>query len=182
MRGARVAPMGRSYKNVCRSAPWARPRVCDPYRSHPRIDARRCDMDSRSGHRALRRGRTALPNHVYHLTVTTQGRTPFFDDFAAACAAAACFEDPVLLGDSRMLAWVLMPDHAHWLLQLGESAGLIATVSRLKSASSRAANKTLGRNGHLWSSAFHDRALRRDRESTRLNSSHYCASRIPSSA
>src|SRR3546814_16369513 len=90
-----------------------------------------------------------LPNHVYHLTVTTQGRTPFFDDFAAACAAAACFEDPVLLGDSRMLAWVLMPDHAHWLLQLGESAGLIATVSRLKSASSRAANKTLGRNGHL---------------------------------
>lgn len=121
-------------------------------------------MESRAGHRALRRGRVSLPHQIYHLTIPTRDRVPFFVDFATACAAASCFERKALLGDAQMLAWVLMPDHAHWLLQLGESAGLIATVSRLKSASSRAANKTLGRNGHLWSSAFHDRALRRDED------------------
>ena len=63
-----------------------------------------------------------------------------------------------------MLAWVLMPDHAHWLLQLGESADLAAAVNRLKSGSTRAANRTLGRNGPLWAHAFHDRALRRDED------------------
>jgi REP element-mobilizing transposase RayT len=59
-----------------------------------------------------------------------------------------------------MLAWVLMPDHAHWLIQLGEADNLDALVRRLKSASARGANRMLRRNGVLWARAFHDHALR----------------------
>lgn len=121
-------------------------------------------MESRSGHRALRRGRVALPNQIYHLTATTRRRAPFFSDFVVARAAAACFEDSVLLGDTRVLAWVLMPDHAHWLLQLGESADLVMTMNRWKSASARAANLALDRTGPLWAHGFHDRALRREQD------------------
>ncbi len=63
-----------------------------------------------------------------------------------------------------MLAWVLMPDHAHWLLRLGERDSLAIVVSRLKSASARCVNRVLGTQGTLWSAAFHDRAIRRDED------------------
>ena len=116
------------------------------------------------GHAALRRGRVSIPGQVYHLTVTTRLRKPVFVDFGAACEAARCFEDAAMLGDSRMLAWVLMPDHAHWLLQLGELDSLTRIVVRLKSSSSRKANRVLGTKGSLWSRAFHDHALREEEE------------------
>lgn len=112
------------------------------------------------GSRALRKGRTSLPGHSYLVTTVTRERKRVFEDFAAGCAAARCFEDSLVLGDARMLAWVLMPDHAHWLMQLGSSDALDAVVNRLKSASARNVNRTLHRSGPLWASGYHDRALR----------------------
>lgn len=118
----------------------------------------------RPGHLALRRGRVSVGHTVYLVTATTTARQPFFKHFAAACSACHCFDDRVLLGDSRMLAWVLMPDHVHWLLQLGEVDRLSDVVGRLKSASSRHANRTLNRTGSLWTKAFHDHALREEED------------------
>lgn len=66
------------------------------------------------GHAALRKGRVSVPNGVYLVTATTIERTKVFENFHAACAASRCFEDRRLLGNAAMLAWVLMPDHAHW--------------------------------------------------------------------
>jgi len=63
-----------------------------------------------------------------------------------------------------MLAWVLMPDHAHWLLQLQGGETLATVVSRLKAASARSANEVLNRSGPLWQRAYHDRALRKDEQ------------------
>jgi len=117
---------------------------------------------SHSGHRALRKGRASLPNHVYHLTVATLRRAPVFADHRAARAACRRFEDAALLGDARMLAWVLMPDHAHWLLELGESKSLQKVVESLKSFSALDANIALGRRGALWGRAYHDRGLRHE--------------------
>jgi REP element-mobilizing transposase RayT len=53
-----------------------------------------------------------------------------------------------------------MPDHAHWLMQLGENDPLSPVVNRFKSASSRLVNRELARQGSLWEQAYHDRALR----------------------
>jgi putative transposase len=124
----------------------------------------RMDVAAKPGQAALRRGRISLPGQVYHVTTTTQGREPIFNLPEAAFAAAACFHAPGLTGDARLLCWVLMPDHAHWLLQLGERDGLACVVCRLKSASARAANAALGRSGAVWSRAFHDHALRCDED------------------
>ena len=112
------------------------------------------------GHRALRKGRSSGPNQVYLLTVTTVGRMPFFADHRAAWVACRRFEDGRLLADARMLAWVLMPDHAHWMLQLGAEKSLQKTVESLKAFTAREVNTTLGRRGALWARAYHDRALR----------------------
>jgi putative transposase len=115
---------------------------------------------SRPVHQALRKGRVSLANHAYLITTTTLDRQPFFNKFNAGCAAARCFENAAILGDAKMLSWVLMPDHAHWLLQLGETDELDIVVNRLKSSSSRLANRVLHRQGMLWAPAYHDHALR----------------------
>jgi len=117
-----------------------------------------------SGTRALRRGRVSMPHQVYLVTSATLQRQRFFSDFPAGCAAARCFEHPAILGDARMLAWVLMPDHVHWLLQLGAKDTLSLVVNRLKSASARLANQALNRSGVLWEPAFHDHALRSEED------------------
>ncbi len=131
--------------------------------------SRRTLMDERysyktQGNAALRRGRASICNTAYLITTTTQNRKPLFTHFPAACSAARCFEDATLLRNSRMLAWVLMPDHAHWLLRLGETDNLDEVIGRLKSASSRNANRALNRTGPLWSKAFHDHALRKEED------------------
>ena len=87
---------------------------------------------------------------------------PLFADPSAATAACRCFEAPELLRDTRMLTWVLMPDHAHWLVELGEGHWLLGLVHALKTFSARNVNLALGRSGPVWARAFHDRALRCD--------------------
>ena len=116
------------------------------------------------GHRELRRGRVSLPGQVYHVTTTTRDRRPWFSDFHVACEAVRAFSTPLALGDAALLAWVLMPDHVHWLLQLGERLPLEAVVARMKATSGVRANRMLFRAGALWTPAFHDRALRRDED------------------
>lgn len=118
----------------------------------------------KSGHCALRKGRVSLPNHAYLVTTTTLNREPFFVDFEVACAAAKCFEKPELLGDAQLLAWVLMPDHVHWLIQLGLHDDICVVVNRLKSFSARMVNRVLQRKGKLWAAAYHDHALRADED------------------
>lgn len=114
------------------------------------------------GHRALRRGRVSLPGQVYHVTAVTLDRRPWFADFHVGCEVVRAFQHQVALADARLMAWVLMPDHGHWLLQLGEQMPLERVVSRIKAASGVRANRMLARAGPLWEPAFHDRALRQE--------------------
>ncbi len=117
-----------------------------------------------NGHRALRKGRVSIANGIYLITTTTLDRQKLFNHFNAGCAVAKCIEDKKLLGDAKMLAWVLMPDHLHGILQLGDRDELGTVVNRLKSASARHANGALRRTGGVWMKAFHDHALRRDED------------------
>ena len=119
---------------------------------------------SKPGHAALRLGRVSLPRHVYHVTVTTRRRQRYFEPFAAACTASRAFTDSKSLGDARLLAWVLMPDHAHWLLQLGDHDALSVVVGRMKARSGRAVNRLRGEKRPVWASAYHDHALRGDED------------------
>lgn len=121
-------------------------------------------MNAKSGHAALRKGRVSLAGQIYLVTTTTLERQPFFADFKAGQAAAQAFEDKTVLADASLLAWVLMPDHFHGLLQLGEKTSLQDMANRLKSASARRANQAMGREGPLWARAYHDHALRREED------------------
>ncbi|HJE71755.1 MULTISPECIES: REP-associated tyrosine transposase [Pseudomonas] len=117
-----------------------------------------------SRHAALRRGRVSLPGQLYLLTTTTVERQALFADFHLACTAARAFNDPRLLDDARLLAWVLMPDHVHWLVSLGECFSLEELVLRLKSASARRVNAIRNTKGAVWAPAYHDHALRAEED------------------
>ena len=139
------------------------------WRSHPMPPNKPCPnrvapTAPRPGHAALRRGRVTLRNGIYLVTAATHQRIALFRDFCAARTASQCFEDRLVLGDANMLAWVLMPDHAHWLIQLGATTPLGICIGRIKSASSRGVNRACRRKGCVWAPAFHDHALRADED------------------
>jgi REP element-mobilizing transposase RayT len=64
---------------------------------------------------------------------------------------------------AHSLAWVVMPDHFHWLVELRDNTlpGLMRTT---KSRCARAVNARLGRTGQMWQKGFHDRAIRREED------------------
>ena len=115
--------------------------------------------------RALRLGRDSISGQVYHVTSRAHGDTRPFADFRAACAICNSFGETARRSDVQILAWVLMPDHAHWLIELGENANLSKCVASLKRRSASAANAVAGIKGaSIWQDGFHDRALRRDED------------------
>lgn len=112
-------------------------------------------------HINLRRGRHPLACHAYLITFCTHGRLPLFEDHELARAASAAIIDSRLWNDATLLAWVLMPDHFHGIVQAGEEP-LARSVQRLKCNAARQVNQLRLRSGSIWAPAFHDRGLAND--------------------
>ncbi|MNT62412.1 Transposase IS200 like protein [compost metagenome] len=62
------------------------------------------------------------------------------------------------------IAWVLMPDHLHWLLQLNGPVAISTAVKVLKGRSSRQLGHFLPASQPIWQKGFHDHALRREED------------------
>ncbi len=62
----------------------------------------------------------------------------------------------------RSIAWVLMPEHLHWLMQIGETQELSKVVKLFKARSARQINRTLQRKGSVWQRAYYDHAIRKE--------------------
>jgi REP element-mobilizing transposase RayT len=60
------------------------------------------------------------------------------------------------------LAWVVMPDHMHWLFELKDKMGLPSVIKQLKARSALAVNALLKRHGTLWQKGFYDHAIREE--------------------
>ncbi|NUU37293.1 transposase [Pseudomonas sp. C2B4] len=118
--------------------------------------------DLSASHR-LRLGRFAEPNRIYLLTTNTFARAPVFSDFALGRLVVAQFRAAQDLGRVHSLAWVVMPDHFHWLIDL-QQGSLSELMQRTKSFSTKAVSRFTGRQTRLWQQGFHDRALRRDED------------------
>jgi REP element-mobilizing transposase RayT len=96
---------------------------------------------------------------LHHVVVATRRGQRYFEPFASACAASRAFTDARTLRDARLLAWVLMPDHAHWLLQPGPGESIAQVVTRMKARSGHAVNRLRGEKRPVWASSWEDRAL-----------------------
>jgi REP element-mobilizing transposase RayT len=117
--------------------------------------------------RRLRLGRHSQPGQIYLITTVTAGRQAVFDDLAQGRCVVATLRDIECADAAHTLAFVVMPDHLHWLLVLGDALPLGQVVRLAKGRAARRINAVRRGLGQppltpLWQRGYHDRALRKD--------------------
>ncbi|MCI3943256.1 hypothetical protein K0038_00246 [Pseudomonas syringae] len=116
-----------------------------------------------SASRRLRTGRYSEIGQVYMVTSVTRGREPVFADFRLGRLLVRelrrCEEQERV----RSLAWVVMPDHVHWLFELKKN-DLPKLMQQLKARSSIAIGKIRAQPHTLWQSGYHDQAVRNEQD------------------
>ena len=116
---------------------------------------------------SLRAGRFSQSGQVYLLTATTFNRDKLFTDWQTGRALIDELRAVHEQGEAQSLAWVVMPDHFHWLVEI-KAKSLADLMRRVKSRSAYTLNQQLGRSGRLWQKSFHDRAVRREEDIQRV--------------
>ena len=111
-----------------------------------------------------RKGRRSEQNRVYHVTATTLGREPIFECLWHGRILVDLIRIQQEEGHVISLAFVVMPDHVHWLLHLTGARSLSTVINAVKSGSSRRINEHVGRRQKLWQKGFYDRAIRREED------------------
>ncbi|WP_397452374.1 REP-associated tyrosine transposase [Pseudomonas sp. NA-150] len=114
------------------------------------------------GHR-LRTGRFSDPGNFYVLTAVTAQRNPVFSDWQLGRLVVQQFRSAEEQGMAQSLAWVVMPDHFHWTIEL-RSQSLSQLMCRVKSRSSRAIKQRTSYEGIIWQRGYYDRALRHEED------------------
>lgn len=111
----------------------------------------------------LRKGRHSQPNQIYLLTSVSFQRRPVFADFHLGRVVVNAMRHHDLAGNTETLAYVVMPDHFHWLLNLGSHFDLPCLMASLKGYTARRIKARIDLGGDpLWQEGYHDHALRRE--------------------
>jgi len=116
------------------------------------------------GTRDLRKGQFSGRTQIYHISTVTDGHEQAFVVFRHARLVIHSLRREDLAGNTETLAFVVMPDHLHWLLQLKAERSLSVCVNTVKSFATRSINSCSERHGKLWQKGFYDRAIRRDED------------------
>lgn len=113
----------------------------------------------------LREGRISAPGQDYLLTTVTVRRALVFSDFALGRCVVRAMRHPAIISRVVSITFVVMPDHVHWLIQLGESEKLSAVMRSFKAGSAKPVNRKRGcPRTSLWQSGYHDHALRSEED------------------
>jgi len=107
----------------------------------------------------LRRGRYSEHGRAYLVTAVIHQRRPVFANWRVGKLLVTEFKRVHDSGQVHSLAWVVMPDHFHWLLQIADGQ-LSSVIGATKARCTRSVNSKTGARGPLWQSGFHDRAIR----------------------
>ena len=111
----------------------------------------------------LRKGRHSLANHAYLITAVTTGREPVFADIFNARVLIQALVQTEQQGYADTLAYVVMPDHLHWLCRLTGKSSLSSMVQRTKSIANRNLKRLTDLSQRtIWQRGFHDRAIRQE--------------------
>ncbi len=106
----------------------------------------------------LRKGRYSQTGQIYHVTTTTLSRAPIFLNFDSARCLVKILKKSDALQHSCTLAFVIMPDHFHWLFKLNEVVSLNGLMQSVKSSSAHAIGVA------IWQKSYHDHAVRKEED------------------
>ena len=108
----------------------------------------------------LLKGRYSKAQHIYHITFCTDKNKQWFCNLYHGRILVQEIKKAHESGSVNSLAWVIMPDHVHWLFQLKDAVSLSTVIKNVKAKSTLEINKQLQRKGSIWQRGFYDRALR----------------------
>jgi putative transposase len=111
---------------------------------------------------ALRKGRHSQRGGIYLITTVTRRRRQLFTDIHLGRIVVNTLRKES--EHTRTLAYVVMPDHLHWLVQLESDIRLGVLMQRVKSVSSHDINRHRNRKGPVWQPRYHDHAIRREED------------------
>ena len=112
----------------------------------------------------LRKGRVSIPGQIYLITTVTWQRLSLFQDFYKGRIVVDSLRRMERAGCVESLAFVVMPDHLHWLFSLKASHSLTAIVEQVKRYSAYRLDRLQGKTGQpVWQRGFHDHALRQEK-------------------
>ncbi|HEX8596798.1 MAG TPA: transposase [Pseudomonas sp.] len=115
----------------------------------------------------LRLGRFSAPGRIYNVTSITDQRRPIFSDWKLGRLVVKEFQRAEAQGLACSLAWVVMPDHFHWLFELKQGS-LQSLLKQVKARSAIEINRSIQSEGRVWQRAFHDRAVRHEDDLIKL--------------
>ena len=116
-------------------------------------------MPTQPNSHRLRLGRNSENGRAYLITAVIHDRQPIFSDWRVGRLLVAELRRAHETGLVDSIAWVVMPDHFHWLMQLKEN-DLGCVVGSIKSRCTQTVNRMTEREGPLWQTGYHDRAIR----------------------
>ena len=120
----------------------------------------------------LQTGRHSIPGAYYHIIFVTHHRQRLLANDTAASIIFQAFD---WLETQSRLEWIcimVMPDHVHAVIQLGEQQTLSKVLHSIKRYTAREINKHLSRSGALWQKGYTDWGIRT--EATLNNTLLYC--------
>jgi REP element-mobilizing transposase RayT len=117
-------------------------------------------MDRRAAHR-LRYARISTPGQLYLLTTVTRHRKPMFAELLPARLLISQLRHAQEQQMAKSLAWVVMPDHLHWLVEL-QNAPLDSLMRQVKCRTTQLINQKYQLHRPLWQKGYYDRAVRRE--------------------
>lgn len=115
-------------------------------------------MNSQAHAHKLRSGRYSQSGQIYILTTVTHNRSPVFDDFPSARKLIGVLRDQQRLEHAKTLAFVVKPDHLHWLMALGDKVSLSVCMGNVKRLSALRIGQP------IWQTGFHDHAIRQEED------------------
>jgi len=113
----------------------------------------------------LRKGRTSIEKQIYMITTVTYMRKPLFSDLTLGRVAINAMRFQHEKKFITSLAFVIMPDHVHWLFQLENESTLSSVIRQFKTYTSFKINfNSELKHKRIWQSGFHDHALRKEED------------------
>lgn len=109
--------------------------------------------------RDLRKGRFSEAKRVYHITMVTNNRAPILAKMRTARILVRCLRELETEVFATTFAYVIMPDHVHWLFQL-EQSSVAKVVNLFKGRSARQLGLAGLAVAPIWQRGFHDHAVR----------------------
>lgn len=126
-------------------------------------------MDKQSSHgKELRKGRYSQHNQTYLVTSVTDQRQTVFTDFYLGRIVVQAMHHQHQQGNVQSLAFVIMPDHLHWLFILQNQNTLAKVMQQVKGNSAFKIQKIRHERGDiqagqaLWQAGYYDHALRKE--------------------